>query len=56
MYLILLPDNGPKYGLKHVAVIKWSQCKQLDCFVLKYFLCWPLEYHKEKSNDGCSRL
>jgi hypothetical protein len=29
-----LPEDGPKYGPKHVAVIKNSQCKQLDWFIL----------------------
>jgi hypothetical protein len=28
-----LPENGPKYGLKYVAVIKQNQCKQLDWFI-----------------------
>jgi hypothetical protein len=27
-----LPEDGPKYGLKHVADIKYNQCKQLDLF------------------------
>jgi hypothetical protein len=25
-----LPEDGPKCGPKHVAVIKYNQCKQLD--------------------------
>jgi hypothetical protein len=30
-----LPEDGPKYGAKHVAVIKQNQCKQL---YLVYFI------------------
>jgi hypothetical protein len=30
MYLMKLPEDGPKYGPKHAAVIKYNQCKQLD--------------------------
>jgi hypothetical protein len=33
-----LPEDGPKYGPKHIAVIKYDQCKQFDMFILKYLL------------------
>lgn len=39
-------EDGPEYGPKHVAVIKWNQCEQLDLFILKYLLCWWPEYKK----------
>jgi hypothetical protein len=45
MYLMKLPEDGPKYGLKHGAVIKLNQCKELGWFILKYLCCQP-EYHK----------
>jgi hypothetical protein len=41
-----LPEDGLKHLLKQVAVIKQNQCKQFDCFILKYLLCWRPEYHK----------
>jgi hypothetical protein len=41
-----LPEDGPKYGLKHVTVIKQNQRKQLDWFILKYLLFWRSEYYK----------
>jgi hypothetical protein len=47
-----LPEDGPKYGLQHVAVIKENQCKQLDWFILKYLLCWRPEYHKSWHTTG----
>jgi hypothetical protein len=28
-----LPEDGPKYWLKHVPVIKYNQYKQLDWFI-----------------------
>jgi hypothetical protein len=31
-YLKKLREDGPKYGPKHVAVIKYNQCKQSDLF------------------------
>jgi hypothetical protein len=34
-----LPDDGQKYAPKHVAVIKYNKCKQLDLIILKYLLC-----------------
>lgn len=33
-----LPKDGPKYGPKHLAVIKSDQCKQLDCFTFQIFV------------------
>jgi hypothetical protein len=38
MYLMKLPEDGPKYGTKHVAVIKLNQCKQLDWFYFQIFV------------------
>jgi hypothetical protein len=33
-----LPEDGQKYGPKHMAAIKESQCKQIYCFILKHLL------------------
>jgi hypothetical protein len=43
-----LPEGGPKCEPKHVAVIKWNQCKQFDWFIF-LLLCWRAEYHKSRS-------
>jgi hypothetical protein len=37
MYLKKLPEVGPKYGPKHMAVIKENQYKQLDWFI--FYCC-----------------
>jgi hypothetical protein len=31
-----LPEDDPKYGLKHVATIKLNQCEQFYWFILIY--------------------
>jgi hypothetical protein len=41
-----MPEDAPKYGTKHIVVMKQNQCEQLDWFILKYLLCWLPEYHK----------
>jgi hypothetical protein len=33
-----LPEDGPKYGPKHVAPIKWNQCEQFDWFVIIFIV------------------
>jgi hypothetical protein len=33
MSLTKLPEDGPKCGSKHVAAIKWNQCKHFDWFI-----------------------
>jgi hypothetical protein len=38
MYLMKLPADGPKYGPKHVAVIKLNQCQELDLFYFQIFV------------------
>jgi hypothetical protein len=42
-----MPEDDPKYGPKHIAIIKQNQYKQLERFILKYLLCWRPEYHKK---------
>jgi hypothetical protein len=37
MYLMKLPEDGPKCGPKHVAVIKQNQHKQFDWFI--FYCC-----------------
>jgi hypothetical protein len=32
-----LPEDGPKYGPKHVAVIRYKQCKELVWFI--FYCC-----------------
>jgi hypothetical protein len=41
-----VPEDGLKYGPKHVAVIKWNQYKQVDWFIWKYLLCRRPEYER----------
>jgi hypothetical protein len=38
IYFMKLPEDGPKYGPKLVAVIKSNQCKQLDRFTFQIFV------------------
>jgi hypothetical protein len=39
-----LPEDGPKYGPKHVATIKYNQCEQFDLFI--FIVVLTARYHQ----------
>jgi hypothetical protein len=52
-----LPDNGPKCGPKHVAVIKENQCKEFDWFIYNVVSTARIPQNKFlRSKFSCGKL